>query len=82
MIKNFYDNKTKEQASGIASEKILEICDMIPAMNKEIDWGKGKTNLNGKDYIKVVFKNGSRFDVVATKESSRGKMTKVLTFSF
>ena len=60
------------EAAGIASEKILEICDLIPAMKNEIDWGKGKTNLNGRDYIQVVFKNGSKFDVVAVKESSRG----------
>ncbi len=51
-------------------------------MKKEIDWAPGKTRLNGKDYVRIVFKNGSIFDVVATKESSRGKMTKVLTFSF
>lgn len=60
------------QAAGIASEKVLEICDLIPAMKNEIDWGKGKTNLNGRDYIQVFFKNGSKFDVVAVKESSRG----------
>lgn len=41
-------------------------------MKNEIDWGKGKTNLNGRDYIQVFFKNGSKFDVVAVKESSRG----------
>lgn len=49
---------------------------MIPPLKKEIDWSPGQTKLNGKDYVQVVFKNGSRFDVVAAKESSRGKMTK------
>lgn len=60
------------EAAGIAKEKVTEIIDLIPSINKEIDWTAGKTKLNGKDYIQVVFKNGSRFDVVATKESSRG----------
>lgn len=58
------------EAAGIAKEKVNEIIDLIPALTKEIDWKK--TKLNGKDYIQVVFCNGSRFDVVATKESSRG----------
>lgn len=45
---------------------------MIPSIKKEINWAPGQTKLNGKDYVQVVFKNGSRFDVVAAKESSRG----------
>lgn len=69
-IKVFITSGGKEQAAGIAKEKVNEIIDLIPALTKEIDWKK--TKLNGKDYIQVVFTNGSRFDVVATKESSRG----------
>ena len=63
--------KLKEQAAGIAKEKVLELCDLIPPLKKEIDWRPGKT-LFGKDYVEVLSKNGSRFDVVAAKESSRG----------
>ena len=70
-IKVFITSGGKEQAAGIAKEKILELCDLIPALKKEIDWTPGKSYF-GKDYVEVRFKNNSRFDVVATKESSRG----------
>lgn len=61
----------KEQAASIAKEKIDEICDLIPALNREINWKPGKT-LFSKDYVKVEFKNGSRLDVVAARNSARG----------
>lgn len=53
-------------------EKVQEICTLIPAFKKEIDWNRGIT-LEGKDYAKYVFKNGSYFDNIAARESSRGK---------
>lgn len=53
-------------------EKVTEICALIPAFEKEIDWRRGQT-LEGKDYAKYVFKNGSYFDNIAARESSRGK---------
>ena len=61
----------KEQAASIAKEKIEELCELIPALKREIDWRPGKT-LMGKDYVKVEFKNGSRLDVVAARNSARG----------
>ena len=61
----------KEQAASIAKEKVEELCELIPALRKEIDWRPGKT-LMGKDYVKVEFKNGSRLDVVAARNSARG----------
>jgi len=61
----------KEQAASIAKEKIEEICELIPAFRREINWKPGKT-LFGKDYVKVEFKNGSRLDVVAARNSARG----------
>lgn len=61
----------KEQAASIAKEKVEELCDLIPALRREIDWRPGKT-LMGKDYVKVEFKNGSRLDVVAARNSARG----------
>lgn len=64
--------KLKEQAAGIVKEKVQEICTLIPAFKNEIDWTRGKT-LEGKDYCKYVFKNGSYFDNIAARESSRGK---------
>ena len=70
--KLFITSGGKEQAAGIVKEKVQEICTLIPAFNKEIDWRRGQT-LEGKYYVKYVFKNGSYFDNIAARESSRGK---------
>ena len=70
--KLFITSGGKEQAAGIVKEKAQEICTLIPAFQKEIDWRRGQT-LEGKDYVKYVFKNGSYFDNIAARESSRGK---------
>ena len=70
--KLFVTSGGKEQAAGIMKEKVKEICTLIPAFEKEIDWGRGKS-MEGKDYCKYVFKNGSYFDNIAARESSRGK---------
>lgn len=48
------------------------MCDLVPELHREIDWSRGKTK-EGKDYCEYVFKNGSRIDNLAAKESSRGK---------
>lgn len=70
--KLFVTSGGKEQAAGIAKEKVQEICQKIPAFEREIDWRRGKTQ-EGKDYCKYIFKNSSYFDNVAARESSRGK---------
>ena len=70
--KLFVTSGGKEQAAGIMKEKVQELCVLIPALKKEIDWTRGVT-LEGKDYAKYVFKNGSYFDNIAARESSRGK---------
>lgn len=70
--KLFVTSGGKEQAAGIMKEKVQEICTLIPAFKREIDWSRGVT-LEGKDYAKYVFKNGSYFDNIAARESSRGK---------
>ena len=70
--KLFVTSGGKEQAAGIVKEKVQEICTLVPAFKREIDWGRGVT-LEGKDYCKYVFKNGSYFDNIAARESSRGK---------
>ena len=62
----------KEQGSGILKEKINELCDLVPALRREIDWSRGATK-EGKDYCEYHFKNGSIIDNLAAKESSRGK---------
>ena len=70
--KLFVTSGGKEQAAGIIKEKVQEICTLIPAFKNEINWDRGVT-LEGKDYCKYVFKNGSYFDNIAARESSRGK---------
>ena len=70
--KLFVTSGGKEQASGIMKEKVQEICTLVPAFRNEIDWGRGRT-LEGKDYCKYIFTNGSYMDNIAARESSRGK---------
>ncbi len=70
--KLFVTSGGKEQAAGIMKEKVQEICTLIPAIEREINWDRGIT-LEGKDYAKYTFKNGSYFDNIAARESSRGK---------
>ena len=70
--KLFVTSGGKEQAAGIMKEKVQELCTLIPALRKEIDWTRGKT-LEAKDYAKYTFKNKSYFDNIAARESSRGK---------
>ena len=70
--KLFVTSGGKEQAASIVKEKVQEICTLIPAFHKEINWDRGKTQ-EGKDYCKYVFKNGSYFDNIAARESSRGR---------
>lgn len=62
----------KEQAAGILKEKVDELCKLIPGMKNEIDWTRGKTK-SGKDNIEIIFKNGSKLDIMAARQSSRGK---------
>lgn len=62
----------KTQSAGILSEKIEEICTMIPAFDREIDRSRGKTVIRN-DYCRYVFKNGSYIDNMTAGEKSRGK---------
>ena len=68
----FVTSGGKEQGASILSSKVAEICRLIPAFNKEIDWRRGKT-LVGKDSVRYVFKSGSTLDNLAARESSRGQ---------
>ena len=70
--KLFVTSGGKEQAAGIIKEKVQEICNLVPAFDREIDRRPGKTR-EGKDYVCYVFKNGSYFDNIAASEKSRGK---------
>lgn len=62
----------KEQAASITIAKVQEICKLIPALSNEINWARGVSN-KSKDNVNYVFKNGSRINILAAKESSRGQ---------
>ena len=64
----------KEQAAGIAREKAEEICKLIPGMKNEIDWSRerGQSKASQK-MVEYIFKNGSKLDIIAAQQSSRGK---------
>ena len=70
--KLFVTSGGKEQSAGIMKDKVQEICQLMPAFERELDRSRGKT-VEGKDYCKYVFKNGSYFDNIAANEKSRGK---------
>lgn len=62
----------KEQAAGIAREKAEELCKLIPGLKNEIDWTRGATKAS-KNMVEYLFKNGSKLDIIAAQQSSRGK---------
>ena len=70
--KLFVTTGGKEQAASITKEKVDELCILIPGLNNELDLTRGKTR-TAKDNIEVVFKNGSKLDIMAARQSSRGK---------
>lgn len=64
----------KEQAAGIAREKAEELCKLIPGLRNEIDWSRGASKAS-KNMVEYIFKNGSKLDIMAAQQSSRGKRT-------
>ena len=62
----------KEQAAGIAREKAEELCKLIPGLKNEIDWSRGASKAS-KNMVEYIFKNGSKLDIMAVQQSSRGK---------
>ena len=61
----------KSQSASILKEKVDEICQMVPAFEREIDRRPGKT-VQTKDKCVFRFKNESYFDNVAANEKARG----------
>ena len=57
----------KEQGAKIAKEKLDEIFQKFPLLKNEYV----KYNAS-KDYVTIIFKNGSVFDVVGALDSTRG----------
>ena len=70
--KLFVTTGGKEQAAGIAKEKVEELCKLIPGLKNEIDWSRGASK-SSKDDLIYIFKNGSQLDIIAARQSSRGK---------
>lgn len=70
--KLFVTSGGKEQSAGIIKEKVDELCNLVPALDRELDHTPGKTRIS-KDYCIFMFKNGSYFDNIAATEKSRGK---------
>jgi len=62
----------KEQAAGILKEKAEEICKWVPGIKNEIDWTRGATKAS-KNMVEYIFKDGSKLDVMAAQQSTRGK---------
>lgn len=77
-IKSLKDNKLKEQSAGIVSQKVNEICRLIPAFEREIIWSnRGQTGTERtkqtKDSVAFSFRNGSVLENVAASEHTRGR---------
>jgi len=70
--KLFVTTGGKEQAALITMSKVEEICKLIPALGREINFDRGVSKTS-KDNLKYVFRNGSVLDILAARESSRGQ---------
>ncbi len=57
----------KEQAAKITADNINDILDHYPLLRNEI-----KIFTENKDYTKLIFHNGSKYDVVQMRDSTRG----------
>ncbi len=66
-ISKFIVAPGKQQAAKIAQENIDKIWEFYPILKGEVEYYSFT-----KDYTKIVFKNGSRFDVVQARDSERG----------
>lgn len=71
-VQLFITTGGKEQAASITIAKIEEICKVIPALAKEIDWSRGATK-HSKDDVRYLFKSGSVIDILPALERSRGQ---------
>jgi hypothetical protein len=72
--KRFICAPKKGQSAKIAEEKLLEIYSLFPLLKNEVVNGvdPDKPGVFGPDYVTLVFRNGSRFDVVGALGTTRG----------
>lgn len=66
-VKLFVTCVGKEQAAKISQDCIDDIFEHFPLLKNEV-----KTFIRSKDYTKLIFWNGSRYDVVQMRDSTRG----------
>ena len=66
-VKLFVTCVGKEQAAKISQDCIDDIFEHFPLLKDEV-----KTFIRSKDYTKLIFHNGSRYDVVQMRDSTRG----------
>jgi hypothetical protein len=57
----------KEQAAKITADCLNDIFEFYPLLRNEV-----KTFVENKDYTKLIFYNGSKYDVVQMRDSTRG----------
>lgn len=62
----------KDQAASIVQEKSEQLMSLIPGLKNELSFNTGATK-TGKEDFQLVFKNGSKIDVFAASERTRGK---------
>ncbi len=67
--KSFICADIKSTGVKIATEKITEIFRLFPLLEKEI-----LVKHQSTDYIELIFRNGSMFDVIGTSQGTRGEL--------
>lgn len=67
---------TKEQSAKVVKSKFEEFWRDYPLLKNELIFNKCKFE---KDYVKLVFKNGSTLDTLTVGESSRGLRAQGIT---
>lgn len=66
------------ESAGILSQKVSELCKLIPPLEKEIVWSNRESKgaqrtKQTKDSVAYTFRNGSVLENVAATEHTRGR---------
>lgn len=65
----------KSQSAMILNSKLEELCNLIPALAREIEWdtrGKLATTTRTKDSVEFSYRNGSKLRNISMTSASRG----------
>lgn len=66
----------KNQSANILSDKVSELCKLIPPLGREIMWdtrGTTAKTINTKDLVIYTFRNGSSIQNIAMNDHTRGR---------